>query len=111
MIWGGIDPGKKGGFAFVSSSNEVMADELPDILVFDKLLKKHKPNIKHLYLEKALHMPRKGAEKQGAKSRFNYGESYGMIRGVLIANEIPHSLVHPLTWQFLAEKQTQQKAT
>lgn len=99
MIWVGIDPGKKGGFALVDEHNNIEAVELPEILLLDKLLKKHKTIINHLYLEKAMHIPREGTKKQGAQSRFNYGESYGMIRGILIANEIPHSLVHPLTWQ------------
>lgn len=34
-----------------------------------------------------------------AKSTFNFGEIKGVLKGLLIANEIPYSLVQPKTWQ------------
>lgn len=34
-----------------------------------------------------------------AKSTFNFGEIKGLLKGLLIANEIPYTLVQPKTWQ------------
>ena len=34
-----------------------------------------------------------------AKSTFNFGEIKGILKGLLIANEIPYTLVQPKTWQ------------
>lgn len=34
-----------------------------------------------------------------AKSTFNFGEIKGVLKGLLIANEIPYTLVQPKTWQ------------
>lgn len=34
-----------------------------------------------------------------AKSTFNFGEIKGILKGLLIANEIPYTLIQPKTWQ------------
>ena len=34
-----------------------------------------------------------------AKSTFHFGEIKGILKGLLIANEIPYTLVQPKTWQ------------
>lgn len=34
-----------------------------------------------------------------AKSTFNFGEIKGILKGLLIANEIPYTLVQPKVWQ------------
>lgn len=34
-----------------------------------------------------------------AKSTFNFGEIKGILKGLLVANEIPYTLVQPKTWQ------------
>lgn len=34
-----------------------------------------------------------------SKSTFNFGEIKGILKGLLIANEIPYTLVQPKTWQ------------
>lgn len=34
-----------------------------------------------------------------AKSTFNFGEIKGVLKGLLIANEIPYTLVQPKAWQ------------
>lgn len=37
--------------------------------------------------------------KQGVSSTFRFGESYGVVRGVLGALQIPFALVHPARWK------------
>ena len=34
-----------------------------------------------------------------AKSTFNFGEIKGILRGLLVANEIPYTLIQPKQWQ------------
>jgi len=48
----------------------------------------------HVILEKAQSMP-----GQGVASMFSIGLGYGLYRGILTALGIPHTLVHPKTWQ------------
>ena len=37
--------------------------------------------------------------KQGVTSAFGFGDNYGLIRGLMIAHNIPFKLVTPRTWQ------------
>ena len=37
--------------------------------------------------------------KQGVVSAFNFGDNYGMLRGVLSSYDIPFEVVQPLFWQ------------
>ena len=48
----------------------------------------------HAYLELVGAMP-----GQGVSSMFNFGVTYGAIRGVLAALQIPMSVVTPVKWQ------------
>lgn len=48
----------------------------------------------HIFLEKAQAMP-----GQGVSSMFSIGNGYGIMRGIIGALKIPHTLVHPKTWQ------------
>ena len=47
-------------------------------------------------LERAQVLP-----NQGAVSGFNYGDSYGSIKGILTALEIPFEITQPKAWQKL----------
>jgi crossover junction endodeoxyribonuclease RuvC len=105
----GIDPGNKGAIAFVEYRKDRITDtniydmptlttegkkkhtvldenELRKILIVDKM--------DHVFLEKAQSMP-----GQGAPGTFSYGCSYGIIRGMLVAFQIPYTLIHPATWK------------
>ncbi len=45
-------------------------------------------------IEKVHAMP-----KQGVTSMFNFGQSYGYLRGILVASQIPFEAVTPAKWQ------------
>lgn len=49
---------------------------------------------RHAYIERAQAMP-----KQGVVSMFRYGQSYGIVLGVLASYEIPYTLVSPSYWK------------
>lgn len=98
MIYIGIDPGKNGGIAIVSTfENNIekigvkcYSDE--DLL---SILKDAEEYIQKVcYLEKVHAMP-----KQGVSSTFNFGMNYGFIQGVLKAYCIPYELVTPQKWK------------
>lgn len=48
----------------------------------------------HAFVELVHSMP-----KQGVASTFSFGESFGIIRGVLAALDIPYELVTPQSWK------------
>lgn len=103
MIYIGIDPGRRGGFASITAGKETAIEMplMPDRKEIDTLLicqiltihKKADPNI-FCILEKAQSMP-----GQGSTSTFNYGVGYGEIRGVLKAMSIPFEEVRPNVWK------------
>ena len=88
----GIDPGAKGGIAWIGPEdgkiNAQVMQELPDVI---SIMEKLKPSV--VYLEKAQAMP-----KQGVVSMFNYGVHFGCLIGVLRALRIPIRLVRPSEW-------------
>ena len=97
MIYIGIDPGKNGGIAVMSSdiinvytfSEETLIEELGLISRCIKAGESAK-----CVLEKVNAMP-----GQGVVSMFNFGQNYGFIQGVLKAYGIPYELVSPQKWK------------
>lgn len=92
VYWVGIDPGKDGAMAWISSAG------FTDIIPFSEigyaaLCYQLKGKAKAV-VEKV--GPRPG---QGTKSMFSFGENFGFIRGVLEAYNIPYELVHPQKWK------------
>lgn len=99
MIFLGIDPGQKGGWAQIRTypngqvdvmvfpwDNEMFVDFMRDVPVdFETTV---------CALEKVGAMP-----GQGVRSMFSFGESYGFIQGVLSALRIPYQLVPPTKWK------------
>lgn len=98
MIYIGIDPGKNGGIAIVSTfANKIekigvkcYSDE--DLLDILKDAEKYIQKV--CYLEHVHAMP-----KQGVSSTFNFGMNFGFIQGVLKAYGIPYELVTPQKWK------------
>jgi hypothetical protein len=79
-----------------------------DVYFFDVYFKFNCIRIKHVYIEKAHPM-----SQQGVCSTFTYAHHCGEIMGILIANEIPHTLIPPQEWQkvmFLGTKPNAGKA-
>lgn len=88
----GIDPGKTGGILAMDSRGDIMAmhpDPVAQTLL--KVIAEFKPS--HVFLEKAQAMP-----KNGAVSMFNYGQGFGEYIGVLIALQVPFTLIPPAMW-------------
>ncbi len=92
----GIDPGKSGALAVVGADASLVEPFRLTGTERDAWLwiKEWKPNIGFAYLEKVHAMP-----KQGVSSTFKFGTSYGFLRGLLIASEIPFETVSPAKWQ------------
>jgi crossover junction endodeoxyribonuclease RuvC len=103
----GVDPGVKGGAAYVEiidGSTPVLvscidipvvgagAKERVDAIALRDWLMTHKPQ--HAYVERAQAMP-----KQGSSSGFKYGRATGAVEAVLACCEIPTSIVEPSAWK------------
>jgi crossover junction endodeoxyribonuclease RuvC len=107
MIIAGIDPGLKGGIAFIKNvSYDLYAEEAPvyelktntktkrylDMWTLMTLLEEHEPD--HVYIEKQQPMPR-----QGLVSTFATGVGYGCYLGLLVAGGYSYTEVRPQIWK------------
>ncbi len=104
MLKCGIDPGILGAIAFLNESNNVIdIFDMPTMMMNKKkqqvnaaevarILAKH--NISIVYLELVSAMP-----GNGSVSMFNFGMSFGVVKGVCAALEIPLVLVSPSVWK------------
>ncbi len=104
MIIIGIDPGASGGIAIrytemPGRTDALMAYKLDtteaDVAGTLRLLHDaHGAEPTFAYIERVHSMP-----KQGVASSFKFGQSYGFLRGLLIALKIPFEEVTPQKWQ------------
>lgn len=94
MIYIGIDPGKKGGYAWIWDG-DVMAYPWDDEFFVQEMrsLSASGRNIVAC-VEKVGAMP-----GQGVTSMFSFGKSAGYIEGVLAALGIPYQLISPRKWK------------
>jgi crossover junction endodeoxyribonuclease RuvC len=106
----GIDPGITGAIALldkdlryvdikdmpaiagIGKRQQVNAAEVSRIVRVWKQLAGDEPII--AFVEQVAAMP-----GQGVSSMFSFGDSFGVIRGVLAASDIPLLLVHPRQWK------------
>lgn len=99
----GIDPGLKGGIAWMGGSHPLDFEKMPVIksgtgssyIDFDavaQILKDVDPYI--VVIEKVHAMP-----KQGVTSVFTFGMGYGGLLGICAALGLRRELVTPQTWQ------------
>lgn len=96
----GIDPGVSGAVAFYFPMvpSRIAVDDVPvaggeiNTSELARLIRVHRPTL--AVIEKAQCFP-----KNGAVSMFNYGRSYGDVRGVIGAMDIPLHFVTPATWK------------
>lgn len=115
----GIDPGATGAIAILAdgdpagfidmpivpretSGNEVNGKALAASL--RGVMQQHPGAFMLAVMERVNAMPsfsRDGAERRGmgSQSSFNFGESFGIVKGVLAALGVSYSLVHPQTWK------------
>lgn len=92
----GIDPGASGALALVDAKGCYvehirLAETEHDVSFW---LRGWASSIRWAALERVSSMPR-----QGVASSFAFGSSYGFVRGLLVAFDIPHELVSPAVWQ------------
>jgi hypothetical protein len=92
----GIDPGGSGGMALLAHHGALLAVTQFDGLTDHEVaawLKAEKGLITKAAIEKVGAMP-----GQGVVSMFTFGKSYGFLRGLLVAFEVPLVEVPPQTW-------------
>lgn len=99
MIWIGIDPGQKGGYAVIAKTKTGQAvfaypwDDSFFAMEMASLMQMKEHGI-IAAVEKVGARP-----GQGTVSMFNFGKSAGYIEGVLSALGIPYQLVPPNKWK------------
>ena len=95
--WLGVDPGKRGAAALITSDGVAQAVSYPgDISQAADIVRgwKAEYEIKLAGLERVHSMP-----AQGVRSVFSFGENFGSWQGILAAMGIPYELVTPQAWQ------------
>ena len=91
----GLDPGKSGGIALVNEDGDhavvhKVTDSERDLWLF---FKEYSSEVQFAKLELVHSSP-----QMGVRSAFSFGGSYGFLRGILIASEIPFDEVRPQKW-------------
>lgn len=89
----GIDPGKKGGIAYIDLSGNTETEPYSDIELI-KMCMEARYHDCICCLEKVGAMP-----GQGVVSMFTFGQSVGYIKGVLEAFGIPYQEISPQKWK------------
>jgi len=97
MIYLGVDPGKSGAIAAITSNRDVLGwiklcETEHDVAAWLRSISERAECV--AALEKVHSMPR-----QGVSSTFKFGMSYGFVRGLLVANRVPFTDVTPSKWQ------------
>ncbi len=96
MRYLGVDPGKSGALAIIDDAGRhidhiKLSETAHDVANW---LKTKALDIDFACIEKVHSMPR-----QGVASSFRFGESFGFVQGIVIANRIRYELVTPQKWQ------------
>ena len=97
----GIDPGNSGGFAVLDAKKNVIAtgklDGLTETDIWDSM-KQYTlaPEMVLVVLEQVGAMP-----DQGVTSSFTFGDSWGFLRGLLVASAARREYARPQKWQKL----------
>jgi hypothetical protein len=96
MLYFGVDPGLSGAIAVVDGRDywEFVKNSETESDVMTWLSEVGDGQSKFAYIERVHSMP-----KQGVASSFKFGQSYGFLRGLLIACGIPFEEVSPVKWQ------------
>ena len=94
----GLDPGIQGFITamFPNGNYEFYSIDENDDLALHRILKSIK---ERSWQVSAVLEDVHALFNASAKSTFNFGEIKGILKGLLIANEIPYTLIQPKTWQ------------
>lgn len=100
MIFIGVDPGMSGAIAVLDQErncgfvkNSTTESDLSSWLRL-QFSCSNTYDGSFAYIERVSAMP-----KQGVSSTFKFGQSYGFLRGLLIAHRVPFEEVSPRKWQ------------
>lgn len=95
-IYLGIDPGGK-GFVTAIIGGKMEFHSISDLnpLELNKVISSLKERGNVVAIMEAVH----AIFGSSAKATFSFGEIYGLLKGLLYANEIPFHLVPPKVWQ------------
>ncbi len=105
LIIVGIDPGLTGAIAMISEQGRISLRPMPTLHVSKtkrmideravcQMLEHRGHAIHHVFIEKVHAMP-----KQGVSSCFNFGCTWGVLRGICTALHLPYTLVTPQAWK------------
>ena len=100
----GIDPGLDGGIAILNGSHiellETVPTETKGGFIKRQVDAQKLSNILRVYPDAVCYLERVASRPgQGVGSVFSFGDTYGAIRGVLAALNIPTYMVAPQTWK------------
>lgn len=104
VLYIGVDPGKSGAICAVRMSDYPSGESprRPEVIsktnesygtIWDRLAEATNGIQCRACIEMVGSMP-----GQGVSSTFKFGESYGMLQGLLTAARIPYELVRPAVW-------------
>ena len=110
MLIIGIDPGITGAICFLQDGNIIDVIDMPTMAsgnnnkkqingsqIFNEIslkIKSHKSDNVNVVVEQVSAMP-----GQGVTSMFNFGQSFGVIKGVCAAMQLPIFFVRPVKWK------------
>ncbi len=110
MLIIGIDPGISGAICFFENGEvkdiidmPVMADgkknkkQINGSQIYNEILSRTKNHLKkdiHVVIEQVSAMP-----GQGVTSMFNFGQSFGVVKGICSAMQLSMHFVRPLRWK------------
>lgn len=101
MLFLGIDPGANGALAVLDYQSVIV-----DVCLFAKATERDRCEFLDSLQERMGTVPMRAMleqvsamPKQGVVSTFKFGESFGFLRGMLSAMQIPFELVRPQRWQ------------
>ena len=110
MLIIGIDPGISGSICFFQDGKILQVIEMPTMIdgkkkkrqvngsqIYNEILKKinefEKQNVR-VVIEQVSAMP-----GQGVTSMFNFGQSFGILKGICSAMQLPMYFVRPTKWK------------
>lgn len=95
-IYLGIDPGGKGFLtAIINGEYEFYSISDLTVLELNKVLASLRERGNVVAIMEEIH----AVFGSSAKATFSFGEIFGLLKGLLIANTIPYHLIPPKTWQ------------
>ena len=110
MLIIGIDPGTSGSICFFEDGKILEVIEMPVMIdgkknkkqvngaqiynEFSKRINKKKDNEVRVVIEQVSAMP-----GQGVTSMFNFGQSFGILKGICSAMQLPMFFVRPAKWK------------